>query len=304
MKFQIVAELAGRYPVKDLCQMMRVSRSGYYAWRERRPSRRQRENEQLLGQVKTAYADSRKTYGYRRVYAALLTKGIPCGKHRVRRLMQQHDLKAKRRRRYRATTESRHRLPVAPNLLDRAFVATAPNQKWVSDITFVPTYEGWLYLAVIMDLFSRLVVGWAMEPFLTAELGLKALRMALARRQPPPGLLHHSDQGVQYANNDYQQLLASHQAVASMSRTGNVYDNAPMESFFATLKRELIHFRTYRTRDEARADIFEFVEVFYNRQRLHSALQYRTPAEFEVLLNAPEPCPLFLDHTTTHFGSE
>jgi len=287
VRFQIIAELAKRYPVKGLCQMLQVSRSGYYAWRKRRPSRRQREKEQLLAQVRAVYDDSRGTYGYRRIYAALLARGLPCGKHRVRQLMQQHGLQAKRRRRYRTTTESRHRLPVAPNLLDRAFAATAPNQKWVSDITFVPTYEGWLYLLVIMDLYSRLVVGWAMESFLKAELGLKALRMALARRQPPPGLLHHSDQGVQYANNDYQQLLASHEAVVSMSRKGNVYDNAPMESFFATLKRELIHFRTYRTRDEARTDIFEFVEVFYNRQRLHSALQYRTPAEFEALPNAP-----------------
>jgi putative transposase len=238
-------------------------------------------------EIRAAHEHSRATYGYRRVHASLAAKSIACGIHRVRRLMQQNGLRAKRKRRYRTTTESRHRLPIAPNLLDRDFSTTAVNQKWLSDITFVPTLEGWLYISAIIDLYSRLVVGWAMESFLNQELGLKALRMALDGRQPPPGLLHHSDRGVQYANNDYQQLLTDQIAVASMSRTGNVYDNAPMESFFATLKRELIHFRTYRTRDEARADIFEFVEVFYNRQRLHSALGYCSPADFEAGLGAP-----------------
>jgi transposase InsO family protein len=287
MKFEIVAELAARYPVKALCQMLQVSRSGYYAWRKRGPSRRQQENEQLLVQIKTVYEHGRGTYGYRRVYAALVAKGIACGKHRVRRLMQMYRLQAKRKRRYRTTTESRHRLPIAPNRLARDFSATAANQKWVSDITFVPTYEGWLYLSVILDLYSRLVVAWAMEPHLDKELGLKALRMAIAGRRPLPGLLLHSDQGVQYANKDFQKLLANHKAISSMSRKGDVYDNAPAESFFATLKRELIHFRTYRTRDEARADIFEFIEVFYNRQRLHSALQYSSPADYEAMLCAP-----------------
>jgi len=287
MKFEIVAELAARYPVKALCQMLQVSRSGYYAWRKRGPSRRQQENEQLLVQIKTVYEHGRGTYGYRRVYAALVAKGIACGKHRVRRLMQMYRLQAKRKRRYRTTTESRHRLPIAPNRLARDFSATAANQKWVSDITFVPTYEGWLYLSVILDLYSRLVVAWAMEPHLDKELGLKALRMAIAGRRPLPGLLLHSDQGVQYANKDFQKLLANHKAISSMSRKGDVYDNAPAESFFATLKRELIHFRTYQTRDEARADIFEFIEVFYNRQRLHSALQYSSPADYEAMLCAP-----------------
>jgi len=201
--------------------------------------------------------------------------------------MQMYRLQAKRKRRYRTTTESRHRLPIAPNRLARDFSATAANQKWVSDITFVPTYEGWLYLSVILDLYSRLVVAWAMEPHLDKELGLKALRMAIAGRRPLPGLLLHSDQGVQYANKDFQKLLANHKVISSMSRKGDVYDNAPAESFFATLKRELIHFRTYQTRDEARADIFEFIEVFYNRQRLHSALQYSSPADYEAMLCAP-----------------
>jgi transposase InsO family protein len=287
MKFSIVAELAARHPAKALCQMLRVSRSGYYAWCKRGPSRRQIENDRLMVEIRAAHEHSRATYGYRRVHASLAAKSIACGIHRVRRLMQQNGLRAKRKRRYRTTTESRHRLPIAPNLLDRDFSTTAVNQKWLSDITFVPTLEGWLYISAIIDLYSRLVVGWAMESFLNQELGLKALRMALDGRQPPPGLLHHSDRGVQYANNDYQQLLTDQIAVASMSRTGNVYDNAPMESFFATLKRELIHFRTYRTRDEARADIFEFVEVFYNRQRLHSALGYCSPADFEAGLGAP-----------------
>ena len=278
----MMLELAGRYPVRLLCGTLRVSPSGYYAWRKRGPSRRQQENERLLQAIRTVHQQTRGVYGYRRIFAALKAKGIACGKHRVRRLMQQHGLRAKRRRRYRTTTQSRHRLPVAPNILARDFSTTAANRKWVSDITFIPTHAGWLYLAVIMDLYSRQVVGWAMEPRLDKELGLKALRMALASRRPPAKLLYHSDRGVQYANNDFQQLLKAHKIIASMSRTGNAYDNAPMESFFASLKKELVHLRNYRTRDEARTDIFEYIEVFYNRQRLHSALQYHSPVEFEA----------------------
>jgi putative transposase len=287
MKYSIVSELVAWHPVGALCRRLRVSRSGYYAWCKRDPSRRQQENKQLMVEIRAAHEHSRETYGYRRIHASLAAKSIACGIHRVRRLMQQYGLRAKRKRRYRTTTESRHRLPIAPNLLDRNFSATAANQKWVSDITFVPTHEGWLYISAIMDLFSRQVVGWAMESYLNKELAIKALRMALDRRRPPPGLMHHSDRGVQYASNAYQQLLTDQLAVASMSRTGNVYDNAPMESFFATLKRELIHFRTYYTREEARADIFEFIEVFYNRQRLHSAINYCSPVGFEAGLCAP-----------------
>ena len=267
--------------------MLKVSRSGYYAWRKRGPSQRQLENERLWSQIQMVYKRSRGTYGYRRVHATLVANGISCGVQRVRRLMQRRKLRARRKPRYRTTTESRHRLPIAPNWLAREFSASAANQKWASDITFVPTHEGWLYLCVIMDLFSRLVVGWAMEPYLHRELGLKALRMALARRQPSPGLLHHSDQGVQYANNDYQQILTHQKAVTSMSRKGNVYDNAVIESFFATLKKERIHLCTYRTRAEARSDIFEFIEIFYNQQRIHSSLQYLSPAAFELVHNAP-----------------
>lgn len=277
----MIRELTGQYPVKVLCQELQVSRSGYYAWLRRGPSRRQQADEKLWRSVGAVFEQSRGVYGYRRVYAALQAQGFACSRHRVRRLMQVHGLRARRRRRYRTTTQSRHQLPVAPNLLARDFTATAANQKWVSDITYVPTHDGWLYLAVVMDLFSRRVVGWAMEPQLDKMLGLKALRMALAGRRPPVALLYHSDRGVQYANNEFQQLLRAHGLVASMSRTGNVYDNAPMESFFASLKRELIHHRNYRTRSEAQADIFEFIEVFYNRQRLHSALQYQAPADFE-----------------------
>jgi transposase InsO family protein len=287
LKFAIIAELVERYPVKGLCQQLQVSRSGYYAWCQRGPSQRQQANQQVWGQIQAAYEQSRGTYGYRRIHAALRAKGIGCGIQRVRRLMQQHGLCARRKSRYRTTTDSHHRLPIAPNHLARQFSASAANQKWVSDITFVATQEGWLYLCVTLDLFSRRVVGWAMETSLHRELGLKALRMALVRRRPPAGLLHHSDQGVQYANSDFQHLLASQQAVASMSRTGNVYDNAPMESFFATLKQELIAERIYPTRAAARLAIFEFLEVFYNQERLHSALHYRSPADFENILNAP-----------------
>jgi transposase InsO family protein len=201
--------------------------------------------------------------------------------------MREADLRSKRRRRYRVTTQSKHRRPLATNRLARQFTATAPNEKWLTDITYVRTRQGWLYLAAVLDLFSRRVVGWAMEPYLTDKLTIKALQMALTNRQPPAGLLHHSDRGSQYASGDYQQLLAEAQALASMSRTGNAYDNAPMESFFASLKTELIHHRHYQSRRQAKSDIFEFIEVFYNRQRLHAAIGYKSPAEFETLSILP-----------------
>jgi len=210
-------------------------------------------------------------------------KQVACSRNRVARLMRQAGIRAKRYRRYRVTTQSRHRRPIASNHLARCFRATTPIEKWVSDITYVMTYQGWLYLAVVLDLYSRLVVGWAMEPYLHDRLTIKSLQMALSRRQLPPGLLHHSDRGGQYASKAYRTLLLDRQALASMIRTGNVYDNAPMESFFATLKMELVHHRKYRTRQEARNDIFEYIEVFNNRKRLHSALNYRTPFEHESL---------------------
>lgn len=287
MKFRFIQRHAEQYRIKLMCSVLGVSRSGYYAWRRRQPSAREQANRLLRALIWLLYQKSRRTYGYRRIHAALVAQGTPCGKNRVARLMQEEGLQARRRRRYKRTTQSRHNWPVAPNRLARSFVATGPNRKWVTDITYIRTNEGWLYLSVVLDLYSRLVVGWAMEPYLTDSLTKKALKMALNRRQPQPGLLHHSDRGSQYASASYQNMLSHHDALASMSRTGNVYDNAPMESFFATLKTELIHLRNYVSRRQAKSDIFEYIEVFYNRQRLHSALGYMSPIEFESLSVPP-----------------
>lgn len=280
-------QLSQQYSIGLMSTAVGVSRSGFYAWRKRNPSHRQQANQTLLSQIQDLFSWSRNTYGYRRIRAALADQGVACSRNRVARLMRQAGLQGRRRRRYKTTTQSRHNRPVAPNVLGRDFLATSPNQKWLTDITYVRTGQGWLYLSIVLDLYSRLVVGWAIEPYLTDQLTLKALKMALGWRKPPSGLLHHSDRGSQYASRRYRALLDGRGAVVSMSRTGNVYDNAPMESFFATLKSELIHRRYYRTRPEARRDIFEYIEVFYNRQRRHSALNYLSPVNYELLSVAP-----------------
>lgn len=287
MKFRFIQRHAEQYRVEMMCSVLGVSRSGYYAWCKRQPSARERANRGLRALIRLLHRKSRRTYGYRRIHAALVAQDITCGKNRVARLMQEDGLQARRRRLYKRTTQSRHNRPVAPNRLAQSFVASGPNKKWVTDITYIWTAEGWLYLSIVLDLYSRLVVGWAMEPYLNDTLTRKALKMALAHRQPLPGLLHHSDRGSQYASRSYQHLLSTHEALTSMSRTGNVYDNAPMESFFATLKKDLIHHRSYSTRRQAKADIFEYIEVFYNRQRLHSALGYLSPTAFESLSVSP-----------------
>ena len=281
MKFRFIQEHTRRFRIKVMCAVLDVSRSGYYAWRKRSASRLELANQELLRQIRAIFIESRRRYGYRKVHAQLVKK-VPCSRNRVARLMRLAGLRSRRRRRYRLTTQSRHRRPMAPNILARHFSATAPNQKWVTDITYIPTDEGWLYLSAIVDLYSRRVVGWAMESKLFDRLTIKALKMALGHRHPPAGLIHHSDRGRQYASGDYLALLDNAQAIISMSRTGDAYDNAPIESFFATLKTELVHHRRYRTRREAKADIFEFIEIFYNRQRIHAALDYQTPLEFET----------------------
>jgi transposase InsO family protein len=284
MKFQFIEAHRGEFPVTRMCQVLEVSVSGYYASRGRTPSQRERENRRLLDQIKKVHADSRRIYGSPRVHAELRKQGIHCNKKRVERLMRTHKIRGKQRGRRRVkTTDSAHNLPVAPNLLNRQFEAEAPNQKWVTDITYIPTKQGWLYLAVILDLFSRRIVGWSMASTMHASLVKNALRMAIVHRRPPAGLLHHSDRGSQYAGFLYQSLLSERQIVVSMSRTGNCYDNAAMESFFGTLKCELVHDRNYHTRDEARQDIFEYIAVFYNRKRLHSTLGYQSPVEYEQL---------------------
>jgi putative transposase len=234
--------------VRGMCQVLSISVSGYYAWRQRRPSARQKANEAMVERIRAIHAESGATYGSPRLHAELAAQGIRCNKKRVERLMRVHRIQARQRKRRRPrTTDSKHSLPVAPNVLNRAFEAEAPDQKWVTDITYIPTAEGWLYLAAVMDLYSRRIVGWSMASRMTSRLVKDALKLAIAQRQPGPGLVHHSDRGSQYASADYCLLLTARGMVASMSRKGNCYDNAPMESFFGTLKTERVHHRRYRT---------------------------------------------------------
>jgi len=288
MTYHFLTEQRSQYAVSRMCEVLGVSRSGYYAWCRQHPSQREQLNQVLLTHIRAIYAASRQTYGSPRVHAELVARGLACNRKRVERLMRLAHLQARRPHRRRVTTQVDGALPIAPNRLNRDFQAIAPNQKWVSDITYVPTDEGWLYLATVMDLYSRRIIGWAMQDTLADELTQAALQMAFRQSRPARGLLHHSDRGSQYASAEYQTLLTAHHGVPSMSRAGNCYDNAPMESFFSTLKTELVHQRHYRTRAEARQDIFAYIEGFYNTQRRHSALGYRSPIEFERL-TAPVP---------------
>ena len=266
-----------------MCRVLEVSTSGYYDWRGRAESRRQKQDRRLVVEIKAIHKESRQTYGSPRIHDELKDRGVRCGRKRVARLMRLHGLRAKQTRRFKATTDSTHTLPVAENVLSRQFTPSAPDVVWAADITYIPTRQGWLYLAVVLDLFSRRVVGWSMHKRLGRSLVLDALQMALRRRSPRPGLIHHSDRGSQYASGDYQGLLQAQQMVCSMSRRGNCWDNAPVESFFSTLKRELVHHRRWQTRTEARAEIFEYIEVWYNRQRRHSSLGYQSPVQYEAL---------------------
>jgi transposase InsO family protein len=283
VRFAFIATEKAAFPVRLLCRTLQVSRAGFYAWQTRPPARRQHDDDRVAGQIAAIYAESRQRYGSPRIHAELRARGCRMGRKRVARLMRGRGLAARRRRRFRTTTDSRHPFPIAPNVLARQFDRAAPDQAWVTDITYLPTGEGWLYLAVILDLHSRFAVGWAMSARITDDLTLDALAMALARRRPPPGLLHHSDRGSQYASGDYQQVLARHGVVCSMSRRGNCWDNAVAESFFATLKVELVHDAAWTTRTAARTELFEYLELFYNGWRRHSALGYLSPRAFEHL---------------------
>jgi transposase InsO family protein len=277
---------SGPYPVDVCCDVLEVSRSGYYAWRDRPQSATARRQAELAAKVKAIHEGNRRVYGSPRVHAALAASGERVCENTVAKVMRRTKIRAKTKRKYvPRTTDSRHGKAVADNVLDRQFQADLPDRKWATDITYVPTAEGWLYLAGVIDLCSRKVVGWSMAEHMRTDLVADALRMALARRVPGPGLLHHSDRGVQYASDEYQHLLAEHGIACSMSGKGDCYDNAAMESFWATLKVELVNQEQYETREQARASIFEYVEVFYNRLRLHSSLGYVSPEQFERSLN-------------------
>lgn len=268
--------------MRAMCSALKVSPSGYYAWRGRPESERSRLNRKLLEEISRAYEASDKRYGSPNIYHELKAKGTRCSKNRVARLMRVNGIRAKLGRRFVVTTDSKHNLPVAENHLNRQFTIERPNEAWVSDITYIWTREGWLYLAVVIDLFSRQVVGWSAEATADRALVLGALEQALQTRRPQAGLLLHSDRGCQYASTDYQAELSRWSILCSMSRKGNCWDNAPAESFFASLKTEMIHQRRFQTRREARTAVFEYIEVWYNRQRLHSSLGYLSPVTYET----------------------
>jgi putative transposase len=271
-----------KYRLKILCRALRVSRSGFYDWCSRPESRREKEELELTREIENIHLGSRKTYGSPRVHAQLQGMGYPVSRKRVERLMRKHGIRARRKRRYRVTTDSQHDFYVAENRLKRDFTAQAKDQVWVGDITFIWTQAGWLYLAVVLDLFSRQVVGWAMSDAIDTQLTLSALQMAISRRKPRPGLIYHSDRGKQYACELYREKMEEHGILASMSRKGDCWDNAVAESFFHTLKTEYVDFEKFETREQARNGIFEWIEVFYNRQRLHSTNGYLSPVGFEA----------------------
>jgi len=281
MKYLFIKDHRSIFRLEKMCQVLSISKSGYYSWLKRGKSKTQLANKRLLKRIRDIFHNNHQRYGYRRVWFELHLRGIQCSKNRVARLMKAESLKAKRIKRFKITTKSKHNLPVAPNLLNKDFVVTAPDRVWVSDITYIWTWEGWMYLAVIIDLYARKVVGWSMNTRINKELVLSALNQAIDRRRPTAGLTFHSDRGSQYASNEVRRMLEKHCMRQSMSRKGDCYDNAVAESFFATLKTELIYPNFFATRLEARSKIFEYIEIYYNRRRIHSYLNYMTPDQFE-----------------------
>ena len=281
MRFAAIQRHERCYPIDLMCRVLDVSRGGYYGWRRRATSKRQVSDDGLVHRIREVHAQNRRVYGSPRIHAELQEQGVRCGRNRVARLMRQHGIRARQARRFRATTQSKHDHPVAPNLLNRDFNAEQPNQRWAGDITYVWTVEGWLYLAVILDLFSRRVVGWTTSNRIDQHLTRRVLSMALDARHPQENLLHHSDRGSQYAARDYRRELEQRGIVCSMSRKGDCYDNAVLEAFFATLKKELIYLHDFETRREATREIFWYIEGFYNPRRRHSFLGQISPMEFE-----------------------
>jgi transposase InsO family protein len=282
MRYRFIGAERTNYPVTILCRVMQVSSSGYYMFEQRGPSARALANEELLAEIGEIHEKSRGTYGSPRMHRELVARGRLVSRGRVERLMREHGITARRKRRFKVTTDSKHGMAVAKNTLERQFSVDAADRKWAGDITYIWTREGWLYLAVILDLFSRRVIGWAMDHRIDRWLALGALDMALDTREPSEKLLHHSDRGSQYASEDYRKRLDALGITCSMSRKGDCWDNAVVESFFGTLKQELVHRSDFVTRAEARSEIFEYIEVFYNRWRRHSYLGYMSPAEFEA----------------------
>lgn len=278
--FGFIAKHRGIWPVSWMCEALGVSRSGFHAWLTRPPSARARSDAVLGGRVRASFLLSDRTYGARRVWRDVLAEGFSCGLHRVERLMREQALRARPRRRQ-LPKDTGLRSVIAPNALEQDFEASGPNRKWVADFTYIWTAEGWLYLAVVLDLFSRRIVGWSMTHSMTAQMVTDALIMAIWRRGQPSELMHHSDQGSQYTSEAFQRLMADHGITCSMSRSGNVWDNAAMESFFSSLKTERIRGQTYRSRDQARADVFDYIERFHNPRRRHSTLGYLSPMEYE-----------------------
>jgi putative transposase len=281
VRYQFIRDHETTHRVTALCAALTVSRSGYYGWRARPESRRTQNNQRLLTRIRQVHARSREAYGIIKAWRALREQGETCGHNRVARLRRLHGIEARRRRRFRLPGAARNNLPPAPNLLDRHFTVDRPNRVWAGDITFVPTREGWLYLAVLLDLYARRVVGWAMSDRQNRQPASDALTMAIEQRQPEPGLIHHTDQGNVYATPAYRAIQRAHHMIPSMSRQGNCYDNAVAESFFSGLKNELTWDRDFKTRSEARGAIFEWIEVFYNRERLHETLDYVSPVRYE-----------------------
>jgi putative transposase len=293
--FSFIHQHQDDWPIRTMCRTLGVSTQGYYAWRSRSASQQQQRRDALLVEIRSVHAEVRQRYGSPRIHAELLQgRKVACCVNTIAKLMRENGIRAKSAKKFRNTTDSNHSLPVAENVLDRQFEAQNPNERWVADITYISTREGWLYLAVVVDLYSRMVVGWSMADHLQSRLVVDALEMAVARRFPGEGLLAHSDRGSQYASDHYQRLLAKHGIECSMSGVGQCWDNAPMESFFASLKKELIHHEDYQTRTEARASIFEYIEVFYNHTRRHSTLGYLSPGAYEHIGGGhptPEPSP-------------
>jgi transposase InsO family protein len=286
VKFAFVKAHRRFWPVNVICRVLEVTRSGFFAWLKRQVSERRRRRAELAEKIKATHEENRGVYGSPRIFQALRADGVKVCCNTVAKVMREEGIRAKVKRKFvPRTTDSGHDQPVAANVLDRQFEAELPDQKWAADITYVDTDEGWLYVAGVIDLCSRKIVGWAMADHLRTDLVSDALRMALARRDPKEGLLHHSDRGVQYASEDYQNVLVEHGIQVSMSNKGDCWDNAVMESFWGTLKTELVHQERYATREHAKASIFQYIEVFYNRKRLHSSLGYLSPEMFEASLN-------------------